>query len=33
MIAAGNSVVFNTHPGAAKCAAIAIRAYNEAIAK
>ena len=33
MIAAGNSVVFNTHPGAAKCAAIAIKAYNEAIAK
>lgn len=31
MIAAGNAVVFNTHPGAAKCAAIAIRAYNEAI--
>lgn len=33
MIAAGNSVVFNTHPGAAQCAAIAIKAYNEAIAK
>jgi len=33
MIAAGNSVVFNTHPGAAKCAAVAIKAYNEAIAK
>jgi len=31
MIAAGNSVVFNTHPAAAKCAAIAIRGYNEAI--
>jgi aldehyde dehydrogenase len=31
MIAAGNAVVFNTHPGAANCAAIAIRAYNEAI--
>src|ERR1017187_7833424 len=29
--AAGNSVVFNAHPSAAKCAAIAIRAYNEAI--
>jgi aldehyde dehydrogenase len=29
--AAGNSVVFNPHPGAAKCAALAIRAYNEAI--
>ena len=33
MIAAGNAVVFNTHPAAAKCAAVAIRAYNEAIAK
>ncbi len=33
MIAAGNAVVFNTHPGAAKCAAIAIKAYNEAIAR
>ena len=31
MIAAGNAVVFNTHPAAAKCAAVAIRAYNEAI--
>jgi aldehyde dehydrogenase len=31
MIAAGNAVVFNTHPGAAGCAAIAIRGYNEAI--
>lgn len=31
MIAAGNAAVFNTHPAAAKCAAIAIRAYNEAI--
>jgi aldehyde dehydrogenase len=31
MIAAGNAVVFNTHPGAANCAAIAIKAYNEAI--
>lgn len=31
MIAAGNSVVFNTHPGACQCAAVAIRAYNEAI--
>ncbi|MGA3170734.1 MAG: aldehyde dehydrogenase family protein [Chthoniobacteraceae bacterium] len=31
MIAAGNAVVFNTHPAAAKCAAIAIRGYNEAI--
>jgi aldehyde dehydrogenase len=31
MVAAGNAVVFNTHPGAANCAAIAIKAYNEAI--
>jgi aldehyde dehydrogenase len=31
MIAAGNSVVFNTHPGACGVAAVAIRAYNEAI--
>jgi aldehyde dehydrogenase len=29
--AAGNAVVFNTHPSASKCAAVAIRAYNEAI--
>ena len=29
--AAGNSVVFNPHPSAARCAAIAVRAYNEAI--
>ena len=29
--AAGNSVVFNAHPSAAKCAAMAVRAYNEAI--
>jgi aldehyde dehydrogenase len=29
--AAGNSVVFNAHPGAARCAATAVRAYNEAI--
>jgi aldehyde dehydrogenase len=31
MVAAGNSVVFNAHPSAARCAAIAVRAYNEAI--
>lgn len=31
MIAAGNSVVFNTHPAAAGCAAVAVRAYNELI--
>ena len=29
--AAGNAVVFNPHPSAARCAAVAIRAYNEAI--
>ena len=31
MIAAGNAVVYNTHPAAANCAAVAIRSYNEAI--
>lgn len=31
MIAAGNAVVFNTHPGAANCAAVAISEYNQAI--
>jgi aldehyde dehydrogenase len=31
MIAAGNSVVFNTHPSASQCAAIAVEAYNRAI--
>jgi len=29
--AAGNAVVFNAHPGASRCAAAAVRAYNEAI--
>jgi aldehyde dehydrogenase len=29
--AAGNAVVFNAHPAAARCAATALRAYNEAI--
>jgi aldehyde dehydrogenase len=29
--AAGNAVVFNPHPSAARCAVIAVRAYNEAI--
>lgn len=29
--AAGNAVVFNAHPGAARCAAVAVRAYNAAI--
>ncbi len=31
MVAAGNSVVFNPHPGGARSAAMAVRAYNEAI--
>ncbi len=31
MVAAGNAVVFNAHPAAAKCAALAVRAYNQAI--
>lgn len=31
IIAAGNAVVYNTHPSACECAAIAIRGYNEAI--
>jgi len=31
IIAAGNSVVFNPHPGGARSAALAVRAYNEAI--
>ena len=29
--AAGNAVVFNAHPSASRCAATAVRAYNEAI--
>src|SRR5947207_10148380 len=29
--AAGNAVVFNAHPAASRCAAAAVRAYNEAI--
>jgi aldehyde dehydrogenase len=33
MIAAGNAVVFNTHPAACKCAATAIEGFNRAIAK
>jgi len=33
MLAAGNSVVFNTHPAAAHCAAVAVQAYNQAIYK
>jgi aldehyde dehydrogenase len=31
MVAAGNSVVFNPHPGGAKSAAMAVREYNKAI--
>jgi aldehyde dehydrogenase len=31
IVAAGNAVVFNAHPAAAKCAALAVRAYNQAI--
>jgi aldehyde dehydrogenase len=31
MVAAGNAVVFNPHPSAAKCAALAVREYNKAI--
>jgi aldehyde dehydrogenase len=31
IVAAGNSVVFNAHPSAAKCAALAVREYNRAI--
>jgi aldehyde dehydrogenase len=31
MVAAGNAVVFNAHPGAARCAALAVREYNQAV--
>lgn len=31
IVAAGNAVVFNAHPAGARCAALAVRAYNEAI--
>ena len=31
IVAAGNAVVFNAHPAAAKCAALAVREYNQAI--
>lgn len=31
MVAAGNAVVFNPHPGGARCAAMAVRAINEAV--
>jgi aldehyde dehydrogenase len=31
IVSAGNAVVFNPHPSAARCAATAVRVYNEAI--
>ena len=31
MVSAGNAAVFNAHPGAARCAAVAVRVFNEAI--
>lgn len=31
MVAAGNAVVFNPHPGGARSAALAVRSFNEAI--
>jgi len=31
MVAAGNAVVFNPHPGGARCAAMAVHEWNEAI--
>ncbi|HAV64684.1 MAG TPA: aldehyde dehydrogenase EutE [Verrucomicrobiales bacterium] len=31
IIAAGNAVVFNAHPAAARCAALAVREFNKAI--
>jgi aldehyde dehydrogenase len=31
MVAAGNAVVFNAHPAGSRCAALAVRAFNEAI--
>ncbi len=31
MVAAGNAIVFNPHPGGARSAAMAVQAYNEAI--
>ncbi len=31
IVAAGNAVVFNAHPSAARCAAVAVREYNHAI--
>jgi aldehyde dehydrogenase len=31
IVAAGNAVVFNAHPSGARCAALAVRTYNQAI--
>ncbi len=31
MVAAGNAVVFNPHPAAARCATLAVRTFNQAI--
>jgi aldehyde dehydrogenase len=31
IVAAGNGVVFNAHPAGARCAALAVQAYNQAI--
>jgi len=33
MVAAGNSAVFNAHPAGAKCAVVAVAAFNEAVKK
>lgn len=33
MVAAGNAIVFNPHPGGARSAAMAVRAYNDAIVR
>jgi aldehyde dehydrogenase len=33
IVAAGNAVVFNAHPSASRCAAMAVRAYNQAIVR
>jgi len=33
IVAAGNTVVFNAHPGGARCAATAVRTFNQAIEK
>lgn len=31
IVAAGNAVVFNAHPAASRCAALAVRAFNDAV--